>query len=240
MPIHRRDVLSLGAVGLSAAAISSSLPGAAMAATTPAPTDALIVVDVQNDFLPGGSLAVKDGDAIVPLVNRLAAKFKNVIVTQDWHTPGHKSFASSHPGKAPFETTQMPYGLQVLWPDHCVMGSKGAELAAGLAIPHAQLVVRKGYNHEIDSYSAFMEADRATRTGLAGYLAERGIRRVYVVGLATDYCVGWTALDARKAGLEAAVIEDACRGIDLNGSVAKAWTDMSAAGVKRLASADIG
>jgi nicotinamidase/pyrazinamidase len=240
MTHDRRTVVRTVAIGLAAAAIPPLLPRAVMAATKPGPADALIVVDVQNDFLPGGSLAVKDGDAIVPLVNGLARRFKNVVVTQDWHTPGHLSFASSHPGKKPFETAAMPYGPQVLWPDHCVMGSRGAELAPGLAIPHAQLVVRKGYNHEIDSYSAFMEADRATRTGLAGYLAERGIRRVYVVGLATDYCVGWTALDARKAGLDAAVIEDACRGIDLNGSVAKAWADMAAAGVGRIASGDIG
>lgn len=239
MQPDRRHINRTLAAGLAAAAIPFVLTRAAMAATKPGPTDALIVVDVQNDFLPGGSLAVKEGDAIVPLVNALAGRFRNVIVTQDWHTPGHKSFASSHAGKKPFETTQMPYGTQVLWPDHCVMGTKGSELAAGLAIPHAQLVVRKGYNHEIDSYSAFMEADRATRTGLAGYLAERGIKRVYVAGLATDYCVGWTALDARKAGLDADVVEDACRGIDLNGSLARAWSEMSAAGVQRLKSSDV-
>lgn len=199
-------------------------------------TDALIVVDVQNDFCPGGALAVTDGNAVVPVINALAARFENVVLTQDWHPAGHASFASSHPGKAPFETTTMPYGPQVLWPDHCVQGTPGAELHAGLAVPHAQLIIRKGYHAGVDSYSAFREADRTTGTGLAGYLRERGIRRVFVVGLATDYCVGWTAIDAQAAGFAAVVVEDACRGIDLGGSLAKAWTDMTAAGVERASS----
>lgn len=200
-------------------------------------TDALIVVDVQNDFCPGGALAVTDGNAVVPVINALAARFENVVLTQDWHPAGHASFASSHPGKAPFETTTMPYGPQVLWPDHCVQGTSGAELHAGLAVPHAQLIIRKGYHAGVDSYSAFREADRTTGTGLAGYLRERGIRRVFVVGLATDYCVGWTAIDAQAAGFAAVVVEDACRAIDLGGSLAKAWTDMTAAGVERASSA---
>lgn len=207
---------------------------------TPAASDALIVVDVQNDFCPGGSLAVADGDAVVPVINALAQRFANVVLTQDWHPAGHASFASAHPGKAPFETTEMPYGLQVLWPDHCVQGTPGAALHPSLAVPHAQLIIRKGYHPAVDSYSAFREADRTTHTGLAGYLKERGIRRVFVVGLATDYCVGWTALDARSAGLEATVLEDACRAIDLGGSLEKAWAAMAAAGVVRGRSADIG
>lgn len=204
---------------------------------SPRPTDALIVVDVQNDFCPGGALAVADGDAVVPVVNALARRFANVVLTQDWHPAGHASFASAHPGKAPFETTELAYGTQVLWPDHCVQGTPGADLHPGLAVPHAQLVIRKGWNAGVDSYSAFREADRATRTGLAGYLRERGVERVFVVGLATDYCVGWTAIDARAAGFAAVVIEDACRGIDLGGSLARAWADMTAAGVERVTSA---
>lgn len=201
----------------------------------PGAADVLVVVDVQNGFLPGGSLAVGQGDEVVPLINRLARAFANVVLTQDWHTPGHMSFASSHPGHQPFETTAMPYGPQVLWPDHCIQGTPGADFAPGLSIPHAGLVLRKGWNRAIDSYSAFNEADR-TPTGLAGYLKERGIRRVFLAGLATDFCVAWSALDARKAGFETAVIEDACRAIDLNGSLAAAWRDMAAAGVQRLRS----
>lgn len=198
---------------------------------------ALIVVDVQNDFLPGGSLAVPDGDAIVPLVNGLVARFPVVVATQDWHTPGHLSFASAHPGKQPFETTSMPYGTQVLWPDHCVQGTRGAELAPGLEIERAQLVIRKGHHHEIDSYSAFLEADRRTPTGLAGYLRERGVTRLVVCGLATDFCVAWTALDGRAAGFEVTIAQDACRAIDLDGSLARALAEMEAAGVKRTGAA---
>ena len=201
------------------------------------PDTALIVVDVQNDFLPGGSLAVPDGDAVVPIVNALAARFPVIVATQDWHTPGHLSFASAHPGKQPFETTQTPYGVQVLWPDHCVQGTRGAELAPGLELARAQLVIRKGHHHEIDSYSAFVEADRTTPTGLAGYLRERGVARLVVCGLATDFCVAWTALDGRASGFEVAVAEDACRSIDLDGSLARAWREMEAAGVARVTSA---
>ncbi len=196
----------------------------------------LIVVDVQNDFMPGGALAVPLGDEVVPVINRLAERYTNVVLTQDWHPRRHASFASSHAGKKPFETTRLAYGEQVLWPDHCVQGTPGAEIHAGLSIPHAQLVIRKGYHSEIDSYSAFLEADRKTSTGLAGYLREHGVKRLVFCGLATDFCVAWSALDARAAGFDATVIEDACRGIDLEGSLARAWKDMAAAGVARTQS----
>ena len=199
----------------------------------------LIVVDVQNCFLPGGSLAVKDGDKVVPVINGLGKSFANVVMTQDWHTAGHISFASSHTGKKPFETVDLAYGKQVLWPDHCVQGSDGAGLSKDLSIPHAQLVIRKGFHKDVDSYSAFTEADNKTSTGLAGYLKTRKMKRVFVTGLATDFCVAWTAMDARKAGFETYVIEDACRGIDTQGSLAKAWKDMAKAGVKRIQSGDI-
>lgn len=210
-----------------------------MAASALRDSDVLLVVDVQNCFLPGGSLAVKDGDAVVPVINGLAQKFRNVVATQDWHTPGHASFASAHAGKKPFDTVDMPYGNQVLWPDHCVQGTEGAALSSGLTIPHLQLVIRKGYHPAVDSYSAFVEADGTTKTGLAGYLKERGISRVFVTGLATDFCVAWSALDARKAGFDVAVIEDACRGIDLQGSLTAAWDQMREAGVTRIQSSDL-
>jgi nicotinamidase/pyrazinamidase len=202
----------------------------------PGPDAALIVVDVQNCFTPGGSLAVDKGDEIIPLINRIAKAFQNVVLTQDWHTANHISFASTHPGKKPFDVIDLPYGKQVLWPDHCVQGTDGAAIHRGIDIPHAQLVIRKGFNPLVDSYSAFMEADRKTKTGLDGYLTGRGIKAVYVVGLATDFCVAWTALDARKLGLEACVVEDACRAIDTQGSLAAAWRDMETAGVRRLQS----
>jgi nicotinamidase/pyrazinamidase len=161
------------------------------------------------------------------------------VLTQDWHTADHISFASQHPGKKPFETVELPYGTQVLWPDHCVQGTEGAALVKGLDIPHAELVIRKGYRREVDSYSAFMEADKKTPTGLGGYLKERGLKRVYFAGLATDFCVAWSAMDARRLGFEALVIEDACRAIDNQGSLAKAWTAMKLAGVKRIQSSEI-
>jgi len=202
----------------------------------PNKTDALMLVDLQNDFMPGGALAVPHGDEIVPLVNRIAAKFANVVLTQDWHPRGHISFASSHPGTKPFERKRLRYGMQVLWPEHCVQGTDGAALHSALAVPHAQLLIRKGYHPRVDSYSAFLEADRRTRTGLDGYLKSRGIRRVFCAGLATDFCVAWTAQDARKFGFQAVVIEDACRAIDVEGSLAAAWKVMSKAGVKRLGS----
>lgn len=203
-------------------------------------TDVLLAVDVQNDFLPGGRLGAPEGDAVVPILNRLAPMFHNVIMTQDWHTEGHASFASAHCGKQPFEFVELSYGRQVLWPDHCVQGTAGADLAPGLALPHAQLVIRKGYHPGVDSYSAFVEADGATRTGLAGYLRERGIGRVFLAGLATDYCVAFSALDAVAAGFAAVVVEDACRAIDLAGSLAAAWARMDGAGVRRIGSEELG
>lgn len=196
----------------------------------------LIVVDVQNDFMPGGALAVPKGDEVVPVINGVAGKFDWIVATQDWHPHGHASFASSHAGRKPFETTRLAYGEQVLWPDHCVQGTGGAALHRDLAIPRAQLVVRKGYRADVDSYSAFLEADRRTSTGLAAWLRELGIGRLWFCGLATDFCVGWSALDARAAGFEASVIEDACRAIDLDGSLERAWREMQAAGVRRLQS----
>lgn len=223
-----------GLVGL------GSVPGAfAATAIKPGPKSALIVVDVQNCFVDGGTLPVKGGADVVPVINKLSTAFENVVVTQDWHTPGHVSFASAHQGKKPFETTKLPYGTQVLWPDHCVQGSDDAALLKGLALPKAQLIIRKGYHQSTDSYSAFMEADGKTSTGLAAYLRAHGVDSVYVCGLATDFCVAWTALDARKAGFKASVIEDASRGIDLNGSLKAAWDKMAKAGVKRIQSGDI-
>ncbi|MBO9588591.1 bifunctional nicotinamidase/pyrazinamidase [Devosia sp.] len=203
------------------------------------PEDVLVVVDVQYDFLPGGNLAVAGGDEIVPLINALAKKFKNVVFTQDWHPADHISFASNHPSKAPFETIELDYGTQVLWPDHCVWQTRGAELSSDLDIPHAQLVIRKGYNKAIDSYSGFQEADRETLTGLAGYLNERDVGRLFVVGLATDFCVAWTALDGAAGGFDVAIIEDATRAIDANGSLEKAWADLKEAGVERMMSREI-
>ena len=202
-------------------------------------TSVLIVTDIQNDFLPGGALAVADGNAIIPLVNDIARRFKNVVITQDWHPAGHISFASSHAGKSPFDLIDLRYGPQVLWPDHCVQGSFGAALADGLDIPHAQMIIRKGYHAHTDSYSSFFEADRKTPTGLTGYLFERGIERVYTVGLATDFCVSWSAQDAREHGFETYVIEDACRAIDTNNSLAAAVAAMDSAGVRRISAAQL-
>lgn len=196
----------------------------------------LVMVDIQNDFMPGGALAVPQGDEIVPLVNRLAPRFHWVVAAQDWHPPGHASFASVHSGKKPFETTRLSYGDQVLWPDHCVQGTEGAAFHRALSLEPAQVIVRKGYRPEVDSYSVFVEADRKTPTGLAGWLREVGIRRLWFAGLATDFCVLWSTLDARAAGFEATVIEDACRAIDLNGSLEAAWKEMDAAGVQRTRS----
>lgn len=193
--------------------------------------DVLLVVDVQSDFCPGGALAVPDGDAVVPAANRLAGEFAHVVLTQDWHPPGHSSFASAHHGRQPFETVENPYGSQILWPDHCVQGTQGAAFHAALDIPHAELVLRKGYHPAIDSYSAFRENDRKTLTGLAAYLKERGFARVTLCGLATDFCVLYSALDAVAAGFTATVVLDACRGIDVGGSLARALDEMRAAGV---------
>ncbi|MGH8629364.1 MAG: bifunctional nicotinamidase/pyrazinamidase [Burkholderiales bacterium] len=199
----------------------------------------LILVDVQNDFIPGGALAVPKGDEVVPVINRLAARFDNVVLTQDWHPRGHASFASSHRGRKPFETIDLPYGKQVLWPDHCVQGTAGAAFQSALDAHKAQLVIRKGFHRDIDSYSGFLEADRRTTTGLAGFLKEKGFRKLCLCGLATDFCVAWTALDGRAAGFDVTVIEDACRAIDLEGSLERAWREMAAAGVKRIKAASL-
>jgi len=235
--LDRRRLLQ----GLGMMAITT-LIGKDLRAAAPIKPDeksALLVIDVQNCFLPGGSLAVKDGEQVVPVINRIAKGFANVVLTQDWHTVGHTSFASAHPGKKPFETIDLPYGTQVLWPDHCVQGTEGASLSKDLSIPQAQLIIRKGFHADVDSYSAFTEADGKTTTGLAAYLQARNLNRLFVAGLATDFCVAWTALDARKAGFETYVVEDACRGIDTQGSLAKAWAEMDKAGVKRIQSGDI-
>ena len=232
--MHRRTLLTaLACLPL------TSLGARAAGKIKPDAHSVLVVVDVQNCFVTGGTLPVAQGEAVVPVINHLAAAFENVVATQDWHTPGHASFASAHNGKKPFETARMPYGNQVLWPDHCVQGTEDAALHKDLKLPHAQLVLRKGFHPNVDSYSAFMEADRKTPTGLGAYLKERAIRRVFVTGLATDFCVAWTALDARKAGFETYVIEDATRAIDLNGSLAAAWKQMAAQGVKRIHSEDL-
>ncbi|WP_323160512.1 bifunctional nicotinamidase/pyrazinamidase [Pseudomonas fluorescens] len=203
------------------------------------PRSALLVIDVQNDFIPGGQLPVPEGDRIVPLVNDLARQFKQVVIAQDWHPAGHASFASSHPGHKPYDVIQLPYGEQTLWPDHCVQATRGAELHPELNLPHAQLIIRKGCNPDIDSYSAFLEADRITTTGLAGYLKERGIDTVYMVGLALDFCVMFSALDARAAGFNAFVVLDACRAIDLNGSLTAAIEQMQVAGVGLIHSTEL-
>ena len=195
--------------------------------------DILIIVDTQNDFCSGGALAVPQGEAVVPVANRIAQRFTHVLATQDWHPPGHLSFASSHEGRKPFEQIDAPYGAQTLWPDHCVQGTKGAEFHRDLDLRRIELVIRKGFRPEIDSYSAFKENDRRTPTGLAGYLRERGFRRVFLAGLATDYCVHYSAIDARREGFDVVVIEDACRAIDLEGSLARAFSEMNEAGVRR-------
>lgn len=194
-------------------------------------TKALVVIDIQNDFCPGGALGVADGDAIIPLVNQLIADHDHVILTQDWHPAGHSSFASSHPGKTAYEMIEMPYGPQTLWPDHCVQGSHGGEFHPALVWDKAEMIVRKGYRPGIDSYSAFFENDRTTPTGLAGYLRERGLNDLVLVGIATDFCVAYSALDAVREGFSVTVRLDACRAIDLNGSLATMTEKMREAGV---------
>lgn len=206
---------------------------------SPRNDDVLIVVDMQYDFLPGGNLAVAGGDEIIAPVNALAARFEHVVMTQDWHPQEHISFASNHTDAQPYQLLELPYGQQVLWPDHCVWNTHGAAFSADIDIPHCEMIIRKGYNEVVDSYSGFQEADRATKTGLEGYLRERGFKRLFIVGLATDFCVNWTAQDARSAGFETFVVEDLTRGIDTNGSLAAAWTDMTRAGVRRISSNDI-
>lgn len=197
--------------------------------------DLLLVIDVQNDFCPGGRLAVSDGEAIVPVINRLAGQFSHVVLTQDWHPAGHSSFASTHPGSTPFQSITMPYGPQTLWPDHCIEGTPGAAFHPDLETDKAALIIRKGFRRAIDSYSAFFENDKTTPTGLAGYLRERGLRKVVLVGLATDFCVHYSAVDARRLGFEAVVIDAGCRAIDLAGSLAAAYAGMAEAGVQRMA-----
>jgi nicotinamidase/pyrazinamidase len=202
-------------------------------------SDILIVIDVQNDFCPGGSLPVPRGDEVVPVINSLAGRFSHVILTQDWHPAGHLSFASSHAGKAPFETAELAYGAQILWPDHCVQGAAGAAFHPALAIPKAELILRKGFRRAIDSYSAFYENDRQTATGLAGYLRERGFRRLFLAGLAFDFCVFYSAQDGHREGFEVTVIEDACRAIDMNGSAAAAKRSLREMGVACAQSVDM-
>jgi nicotinamidase/pyrazinamidase len=240
MRIQRRRALQMlsAAAGFPLAAAAAR----AWALSSPIKPDAasvLLVVDVQNCFIAGGSLAVPHGEDVVAVINRIAPAFQNVVMTQDWHPAGHASFASSYPGRKPFESIKLSYGEQVLWPDHCVQGTPDAALDKDLNIPQTQLIVRKGFHRNIDSYSAFKEADGKTPTGLEGYLKERGIRRVFVSGLATDFCVAWTALDARASGFETYIIEDACRAIDLKGSLAAAWQKMTQQGVRRIQSTDI-
>jgi len=205
----------------------------------PTDSDVLLVIDVQNDFCPGGALAVSRGGEVVPVVNRLGAAFAHVVLTQDWHPSGHHSFASAHPGRKPFETIELAYGPQTLWPDHCVQGTAGAAFHRDLHLPHAELVLRKGFRAAIDSYSAFYENDQRTPTGLAGYLRERGLSRVLLAGLATDFCVHYSAVDARREGFAVVLIEDACRAIDLDGSLAGALVKMRAVGVEFTKSAAV-
>ena len=204
----------------------------------PAKDDLLLIIDVQNDFCPGGALAVADGDAVVPVINRLAERFDHVVLTQDWHPQGHSSFATSHPGKNPFDSVTMPYGQQTLWPDHCQQGTDGAAFHPKLAIYRAELIIRKGFRPEIDSYSAFFENDRRTPTGLAGYLRDRGLHRIFMAGLATDFCVHYSAVDARRLGFDTVLVEAGCRAIDLAGSLAAASAEMAKAGVQVIEDLD--
>jgi nicotinamidase/pyrazinamidase len=203
-------------------------------------SDVLLVIDVQNDFCPGGNLPVPEGDKVVPVINGLARRFHHVVATQDWHPAGHKSFASSHAGRKPYDTIEVAYGPQVLWPDHCVQGTDGAEFRADLALPHLELVIRKGFRPHIDSYSALYENDQKTPTGLAGYLRERDIKRVFACGLALDFCVRYSAEDARRQGFDVVVIEDACRGIDVGGSVKATLESFASLGIVTVQSASVG
>jgi nicotinamidase/pyrazinamidase len=202
------------------------------------PNDVLLVIDVQNDFCPGGALAVPRGDEVIAPIHRIAPRFQHIVLTQDWHPPNHFSFAASHPGKQPYDSIDLPYGTQVLWPPHCVQGTRGAEFHPALHLPQAELILRKGFRTQIDSYSAFFENDHSTPTGLAGYLRERGLTRVFLAGLAYDYCVGYSALDARRLGLPAFILRDASRAIDLNGSVAAIEAEFAIAGVAILESSE--
>ena len=201
--------------------------------------DVLIVVDVQNDFCPGGALAVPDGDAVSEGIHRIAPRFEHIVLTQDWHPADHVSFAATHSGKRAFEAIELAYGMQTLWPSHCVQGSQGAEIHPALQLARAELILRKGFRREIDSYSAFYENDRTTPTGLAGYLRERGLKRVFLAGLAYDFCVGYSALDARRLGLEAIIVRDACRAIDLNGSLKRIEAEFAREGVAVIESGEL-
>jgi eukaryotic-like serine/threonine-protein kinase len=212
---------------------AARVSGRVLRPATPSENRVLLVVDIQNDFCPNGALAVPDGDQVVPVINRLSRRFAHVVLTQDWHCEDHLSFASSHPGKRPLEQIELSYGSQILWPDHCIQGTPGAQFHSDLSVTNCELIIRKGYHREIDSYSAFFENDRQTPTGLAGYLRERGLTRLFIVGLATDFCVAYTALDARRLDFEVTVIEQACRGIDVDGSLDAAWQQMLEAGVSR-------
>ena len=204
-----------------------------------APQDVLIIIDVQNDFCPDGALAVPGGDSVLAPIHQIAPHFQHIILTQDWHPADHSSFASAHAGKKPYQQIELSYGTQTLWPDHCVQGSKGAEFHPALHLPQAELILRKGFRPQIDSYSAFFENDRVTPTGLAGYLRERKLTRIFLAGLAYDFCVGYSALDARRLGLQVVIIRDACRAIDLNGSVATIEAAFAQAGVLLIESADL-
>jgi nicotinamidase/pyrazinamidase len=237
-PMNRRAALQILA-GTGIFALFGAKGSAREPKIRPSASSVLIVVDVQNCFTAGGTLAVPHGEDVVPVINKIAPAFQNVVMTQDWHPAGHASFASTHAGKKPFDTIELAYGKQALWPDHCVQGTADAALVKDLNIPQTELILRKGFHKDVDSYSAFEEADRKTSTGLQGYLMQRGIDTVFVTGLATDFCVAWTALDAHKASFKVYVIEDACRGIDLNGSLAVAWKEMEKNGVKRIQSAAI-
>jgi nicotinamidase/pyrazinamidase len=238
LPGGEETAVTLSSNPLSTPATPSTIPAAKTAgkvirSATPTENRALLVVDIQRDFCPAGALAVPEGDQVVPVINKLSRRFAHVILTQDWHCEGHLSFASSHPGMKPLERMELPYGSQILWPDHCVQGTPGAEFHPDLKVDHCELILRKGYHRDIDSYSAFFENDRQTPTGLAGYLRERGLTRLFIVGLATDFCVAYSALDARRLGFEVTVIETACRGIDVGGSLSASWQQMLDAGVIR-------
>lgn len=200
---------------------------------------ALLVIDIQNDFCPGGALAVPNGDSIIPTVNQLIEKFDHIIQTQDWHPEGHHSFASSHANKNPYDSIELDYGTQVLWPNHCIQGTKGAEFHPDLNTLKTQVIIRKGFRKEIDSYSTFFENDQKTSTGLTGYLKQRGITELYAVGLATDFCVKWSVLDGINEGFSMHIIKDAVQGIDLNGSLDEAWDEMNIAGVNITSSTDL-
>ena len=232
----------LTAAGVAAASAALPLAGlrevAAADAMKVTARDALLVIDVQNCFIPGGSLPVPNGHEVVPIVNDIAGKFSCVVMTQDWHTPGHISFASTH-SKEPFSVIDLPYGKQVMWPDHCVQGTEDANLHADLDLTKANLVLRKGFNPKVDGYSAFYDNDKKSTTGLTGYFKARGIKRVFVCGLATDFCVMWSSVDARKDGFQVVVLEDASRGIDVRGSMEAGWKEMEKAGVVRAMSSDL-